>query len=59
VNLGDGDQIMDVARIIPEDEDAAGEALEGLEGVEGIEGPEATAEIEGDELESVESEGDA
>jgi DNA gyrase subunit A len=56
VNLGDGDQIMDVARIIPEDEDAAGEALEGLEGVEG---PEATAEIEGDELESVESEGDA
>ena len=61
VNLGDGDQIMDVARIIPEDEDVAGEALEGLEGAEGLEGvevPGATEEIEGDELESVESEGD-
>ncbi|TVR56267.1 MAG: DNA gyrase subunit A [Gemmatimonadales bacterium] len=64
VNLGDGDQIMDVARIIPEDEDATGEELEGVEGVEGVEeiegteALEATEEIEGDELESVETEGD-
>jgi DNA gyrase subunit A len=55
VNLGDGDQIMDVARIIPEDEDATGEELEGVEGTEAL---EAREEIEGDELESVETEGD-